>query len=221
LTWVLRHAIMRSYKNQANSSLFLIINYQMKRKISLILSLILIFEFGFPQVAFSMTQKSNNSFSYLVFKINKAKSDLDYLNNKFYVSNKFSGIKTISQPAKKKIVKKSTNKIFKSYENKKGYYSNSGYKTSKSSYVTVTGYSSTPDQCSGNPFITASGTRVHSGTLACNFLPFGTKVRFPEYSKRVFIVEDRMGYSRRADIWFTSRSEALKFGKRRLKMEIL
>lgn len=191
------------------------------RKISLILNLILIFEFGFPHIAFGMTQKSNNSSSYLVFKINKAKSNLDYLNNKFYVSNKSSGIKTISRPVAKKIVKKPASKISISYKNKGSYYNNSSYRANESFYVTVTAYSSTPDQCSGNPFITASGARVHPGTLACNFLPFGTKVRFPEYSKRIFIVEDRMGYSERADIWFTSRSEALKFGKRRLKMEIL
>jgi len=191
------------------------------RKISLILSLILIFEFGFPHVAFGMIQKSHNNSSYLVFEIIESKSDSGYLSNKFYVSNKFLGIKTISQPAREKLVKKPASKISKSYKNKESYYNNSSYRANKSSYVTVTAYSSTPDQCSGNPFITASGARVHPGTLACNFLPFGTKVRFPEYSKRIFIVEDRMGYSGRADIWFTSRSEALKFGKRRLKMEIL
>jgi len=213
--------MIRGYKNQANSSLFLIINYQMKRKISLILCLIFIFEFGFPQASFSMVQKPTNTSSYLVFKINKAKSDLDYLNNKFYITDSSSGIKTISQPVREKLVKKPASKISKSYKNKGSYYNNSSYRANKSFYVTVTAYSSTPDQCSGNPFVTASGTRVHPGTLACNFLPFGTKVRFPEYSKRIFIVEDRMGYSRRADIWFTSRSEALKFGKRGLKMEIL
>jgi len=191
------------------------------RKISFILTLIFIFEFGFPQIVFGMTQKSLNNSSYLVFKTIESKSDLSYLSNKFYVSNKLSGIKTIPRPVKNKLVKKPASRMSKSYKSKGSYYNNSSYRANKSFYVTVTGYSSTPDQCSGNPFITASGIRVHSGTLACNFLPFGTKVRFPEYSKRIFIVEDRMGYSRRADIWFSSRSEALKFGKRRLRMEIL
>lgn len=89
--------------------------------------------------------------------------------------------------------------------------------------VVVTAYSSTPDQTDSTPFITASGSRVHPGTLAANFLPFGTKVRFPEFDKdRIFIVEDRMNkrFSHRADIWMETREEAKQFGLQRLKMEI-
>lgn len=85
--------------------------------------------------------------------------------------------------------------------------------------VTVTGYSSTIDQCDADPFTTASGKHVRHGTLATNSLSFGTLVKFPEYfGDRVFIVEDRMNkrYSSRMDIWFESRSEALQFGKRTL-----
>ena len=44
-------------------------------------------------------------------------------------------------------------------------------------YVTVTSYSSTPDQTDDSPFVTANGTWVHDGTLAANFLPFGTLSR--------------------------------------------
>ncbi len=90
-------------------------------------------------------------------------------------------------------------------------------------YVTVTAYSSTPDQCDNSPFITASGTRVHDGTLAANFLPFGTKVRFPEYfGDKIFTVEDRMHprFFYRADIWMETREMAKKFGIKKLKMEI-
>ena len=90
--------------------------------------------------------------------------------------------------------------------------------------VTVTAYSSTPDQTWGDPFTTASGTRVHWGTVAANFLPFGTKVRFPDYfGEQVFTIEDRTAkrFSNRADIWFPSRGEALQFGKRSLRIEIL
>jgi len=47
--------------------------------------------------------------------------------------------------------------------------------------VVVTAYSSTPDQSDDTPFIPASGSTVHPGTLAANFLRFGTKVRFPDY----------------------------------------
>jgi len=90
--------------------------------------------------------------------------------------------------------------------------------------VVVTGYSSTVDQCDADPFTTASMTTVHRGTLAANSLSFGTEVMFPDYfGDRVFIVEDRMAkrFSNRMDIWFETRSEALKFGKRKLKVMVL
>lgn len=90
-------------------------------------------------------------------------------------------------------------------------------------YVTVTAYSSTPDQTDDSPFITANGTWVHDGTLAANFLRFGTKVRLPEYSgDKVYVVEDRMNqrYTYRADIWMESREAAKQFGVKYLKMEI-
>ncbi len=90
-------------------------------------------------------------------------------------------------------------------------------------YVTVTAYSSTPDQTDDSPFITANGTWVHDGTLAANFLRFGTKVRFPDYSgDKVYVVEDRMNqrYTYRADIWMPTREEAKQFGVKYLKMEI-
>jgi 3D (Asp-Asp-Asp) domain-containing protein len=90
--------------------------------------------------------------------------------------------------------------------------------------VTSTAYSSTVDQTDGNPFITASGSHVHFGTIACNFLPFGTKVMFPDYfGDKVFTVEDRTAkrFSNRADIWFPSRGEAIQFGKRTLRMVVV
>lgn len=90
--------------------------------------------------------------------------------------------------------------------------------------VLATGFSSTPDQTDGDPFTTASGTHVHDGTVATNFLPFGTRVRFHNYRPdMVFTVEDRHHprLSDRVDIWFTSRGEALRFGKAVLEMEIV
>lgn len=85
--------------------------------------------------------------------------------------------------------------------------------------VLVTGYSSTVDQCDADPFTTASGTRVHIGTIAANFLPFGTLVKFPDYfGGQIFVVEDRMAkrFSDRMDVWFETRQEALQFGARKL-----
>ncbi len=87
--------------------------------------------------------------------------------------------------------------------------------------ILVTGYSSTPDQCSGNPFITASGTHVHQGTMACPpQYPFGTKITIKDVG--TFICEDRGGAIKgnHFDMWFTSRSKALAWGKRVVVAEI-
>jgi 3D (Asp-Asp-Asp) domain-containing protein len=91
--------------------------------------------------------------------------------------------------------------------------------------VTMTAYSSTPDQTDDTPFHTANGTYVHDGIVAANFLPFHTKVRFPElFGDKVFTVEDRMNkrFSQRMDIWMESRAAALRFGlKRNVLVEVL
>ena len=81
--------------------------------------------------------------------------------------------------------------------------------------VTITAYSSTPDQTDDSPFTTASGKRVRDGIVAANMLPLGTKIKIPElYGDKVFVVEDRMharNYGK-VDIWFPSRGEAKYFG---------
>ena len=97
--------------------------------------------------------------------------------------------------------------------------------TINSFYLTVTAYSSTPDQTSGDPFITASGERVGDGVMAYNFLPFGTRVRFPDqYGDKVFVVQDRMAAYKSeyvADIWMETREAALQWGAPIVRMEIL
>jgi 3D (Asp-Asp-Asp) domain-containing protein len=88
----------------------------------------------------------------------------------------------------------------------------------------VTAYSSTVDQCDDTPFITANGTHVRDGIVAANWLKFGTRVRIPEmYGDKVFIVTDRMNprFADRMDIWMAERSDAIKFGMRRLTIEVL
>lgn len=90
--------------------------------------------------------------------------------------------------------------------------------------IPVTAYSSTPDQTSGNPFITASGAHVRDGIIAANFLKIGTRVRFPEhFGNKIFVVEDRMAarYWHKADIWMETREEAKQWGIRHVTIEIL
>ena len=91
-------------------------------------------------------------------------------------------------------------------------------------FVLVTAYSSTADQTDSTPFITASGAYVYDGIVACNFLKFGTRVRFPDiYGDKIFIVEDRMALknSHKMDIWFGSREEAKQFGVKVIRVEVL
>ena len=98
------------------------------------------------------------------------------------------------------------------------------YRPTQTILVTVTAYSSTPDQTNDSPFIMASGKRVYDGAIAANFLPTGTQVMLPEiYGEKVFTVEDRMHrrFSDRVDVWMETREEALQFGIKRVAMKIL
>lgn len=100
----------------------------------------------------------------------------------------------------------------------------SGDKLSQIFYIIVTAYSSTPDQTDSTPFTTANGSRVRDGIVAANFLPFKTKIKFPEiFGDKIFTIEDRMNkrFSDRIDIWMPSRAAAKKFGVKKVKVEVL
>ena len=97
-----------------------------------------------------------------------------------------------------------------------------------STYITVTAYSSTVDQCDSTPCISASGFNLcehnREDIIATNYLPMGTKVKFPElYGDKIFTVEDRMNarYYKRADFWMKTRDKAKQFGLQYIKMEVL
>lgn len=71
--------------------------------------------------------------------------------------------------------------------------------------------------------ITASGLRASHGTLAADtrHYPFGTVMFVPGYGYGV--VEDRGGAIQgphRLDLWFRSRSQALQWGRRRVKVQV-
>lgn len=95
--------------------------------------------------------------------------------------------------------------------------------------VVITAYNSEIGQCDNSPCITANGFNVckhgKEDTIAINGLKFGTKVRIPAlFGQKVFIVRDRMN-SRygpdRADVWMISKKEAVSFGVKHAKIEIL
>ena len=91
--------------------------------------------------------------------------------------------------------------------------------TGKTQQVTISSYTSSPEETMGNPFITASGQHVHMGTAAWNGMPFGTQFTIPELSgDLVYTVEDRgsmrvMG-THTVDLWRPTKSEAYAIGRR-------
>lgn len=112
--------------------------------------------------------------------------------------------------------------------------------------VIATAYSSDPYQTDATPCIPAMqdfDMCAHfeqnglENTIAANFLPLGTQVRFPDlFGDKVFVVRDRMNAryngTRRIDFWVGSahpetpdiirkaKRKATGFGVQRVKMEI-
>lgn len=81
--------------------------------------------------------------------------------------------------------------------------------------LTITGYSSSPDETDDTPWLTAYNTFPKWGTVASNILPYGTKIKIPSiFGDQIFIVEDKMNprFDENIDIWFPSKEEALNFG---------
>jgi len=100
------------------------------------------------------------------------------------------------------------------------------FEIKKTIYTTVTAYSSSVDECGADPFTMASGDRVFDGAIAHQYLPFNTKVRFPEvFGEKIFVVKDRLGPQftsyYHVDMWVHSKVEAKAWGARVVKMEIL
>jgi 3D (Asp-Asp-Asp) domain-containing protein len=127
---------------------------------------------------------------------------------------------------KKKKPKKQTQVASVNYQSTatKGYSQKNVSGKGRVMTVAATAYSSTVAQCDSSPFITASGTRVHSGTIAANFLPFGTRIKIPDhFGDKVFVVEDRMSkrYWHKIDIWMPTYQQAISFGKRNVRIVIL
>ncbi|PLX27006.1 hypothetical protein C0581_03705 [Candidatus Parcubacteria bacterium] len=100
-------------------------------------------------------------------------------------------------------------------------------------WTTMTAYSSEAAQTDSTPCIPADWTynlcehyeeEGAQDTIAANFLPLGTKVRFPDlYGDKIFTVRDRMnaryGWAR-GDFWMPERHLAVNFGVQRVKMEV-
>lgn len=90
--------------------------------------------------------------------------------------------------------------------------------------VTVTAYSSSPEETDSTPFTTAMNRDVRDGVVAANFLPFGTKIKIPAlFGDKVFVVEDRMHQRKTdfVDVWMSTKEAAQHFGITRTVIEVL
>ena len=92
----------------------------------------------------------------------------------------------------------------------------------------ITAYCSCHKCCNKIDGITASGLPARDGYVACNWLPFGTKVNIEGMG--VYSVQDRGARSlfgskknhiKHLDVWFPSHKEARNFGVQYKKVEVL
>jgi 3D (Asp-Asp-Asp) domain-containing protein len=94
----------------------------------------------------------------------------------------------------------------------------SNYDAPKGSFVVnASAYTAAADECGKSDGITASGVKVHRGTLACpRQFSFGTKMEIEGMG--TFICEDRGGAikNNHVDIYMPTKSEAFAFGRRNL-----
>lgn len=88
----------------------------------------------------------------------------------------------------------------------------------------ATAYCSCSKCCGKSDGITASGKQASKGTIACNWLPFGSKLSI---NGKLYTVQDRGAKSifgskknhiKALDIWFPTHQEALNYGRRQIKV---
>jgi 3D (Asp-Asp-Asp) domain-containing protein len=105
---------------------------------------------------------------------------------------------------------------------------NNDLKTKAAGLRVITAYNSEAAQTDNSPCITANGFNLCAhgveDSIAANFLPFGAKVMIPNlFGDRIFVVRDRMNarYPDRLDVWFKEKSDAVKFGVKLAKIEVV
>jgi 3D (Asp-Asp-Asp) domain-containing protein len=89
--------------------------------------------------------------------------------------------------------------------------------TAPASHYTVT------STCYSQGSTTASGQPVRFGDVANNFLPFGTRIRLdhPVFDRRVFTVEDRIGSGSELDIYNSSETACIGYGRHTIGFTVI
>ena len=85
-------------------------------------------------------------------------------------------------------------------------------------WLSVSAY--TPYECGGNHWAASGAWCTEGVTVACNVLPFGTRVKVLGH---VYTVQDRMAknMNRNLDIFMESYNQAIQFGRQELPVEVL
>lgn len=148
-------------------------------------------------------------------------------------------LKPTAKPAPKPVVKQKTTPA-----KVKPRVSTFSRRAGPSYFLKSTGYNSSVNQTDSSPRVTATGARTRFGVIALSrdmlrSIPYGSQVRLEDMGALgsgfgrgrfnsmlqgvVFIVEDTMHprMSRTVDVWFHSRSTAMRWGKRQVKLTIL
>lgn len=149
-----------------------------------------------------------------------------------------------TKPTSKPIAAKPKPKVVAVKPKRTTSSSTSSRRTGPSFFLKSTAYNSSVSQTDSTPRVTATGARTRFGVIALSrdmlrSIPYGSQVtledmgvlgsgsgrgRFNSMLRGVvFIVEDTMNVriSRTVDVWFHSRSTALRWGKRQVKLTIL
>jgi 3D (Asp-Asp-Asp) domain-containing protein len=148
-------------------------------------------------------------------------------------------LKPATKPAPKPVVKQKT-----TLAKTKPRVSTPSRRAGPSYFLKSTAYNSSVSQTDSSPRVTATGARTRFGVIALSrdmlrSIPYGSQVSIEDMGALgsgagrgrfnsmlqgvVFIVEDTMNtrISRTVDIWFHSRSMAMRWGKRQVKLTIL
>ena len=214
-----------------------IISTTLGKKLTFLLFLIFVFDYTlFPLPSFA---QENNSEEALVFELTDENRTLLYIeeNNLTYWDNRVleyiaeNGLtdNRITDYIKRNYLNNAEARLLKTQINKINKFPRSNSRSIlQTGLHEMSAYNSEAAQCDASPCITANGFNVckHGieDTIAANFLKFGTKVRIPElFGDRIFIVRDRMNsrYTSRVDIWMKNKKDALKFGVRVAKIEVI
>ena len=77
--------------------------------------------------------------------------------------------------------------------------------------------------CYAQAGITASGQETRAGIVANDFLPLGTHIRLDQsvFGRRNYVVEDRIGWGSELDVFNSSESACLQYGRRTIGFRTL